>query len=70
MVPPITLSAYDISDALIESVSISGVNVAGWRTNFLGLENAGIAKVRFNSDYLVPGQTHTKVHISTRLDIG
>jgi hypothetical protein len=50
----ITLSAYDIANVLLESVSISSVNATGWKNNFLGLQNsAGIAKITFNSDYLV-----------------
>jgi hypothetical protein len=50
----ITLSAYDIANVLLESISISSVNVSDWKNNFLGLQNsAGIAKITFSSDYLV-----------------
>ena len=71
---PITLSAFDALNNLLETVNISGVNVANWGSNFLGLENSdGIRKITIRGDYTVldkltfeaaatkpvPSQSHT-----------
>ena len=45
----IILSAFDASGHLLETVSVSKVNVSNWRSNFVGLENsAGIRKITFS----------------------
>jgi PEP-CTERM motif len=50
----ITLSAFDALNNLLETVSISGVNVSNWGSNFLGLENSGgIRKITINGDFTV-----------------
>jgi hypothetical protein len=46
---PIYLSGYDAFGTLLETVTISDVNVSDWNSNFLGLENtAGIRRVIFS----------------------
>ncbi|MCP2729435.1 PEP-CTERM sorting domain-containing protein [Limnofasciculus baicalensis] len=50
----ISLSAFDALNNLLETVTISGVNVSNWGSNFLGLENSGgIRKITISGDYTV-----------------
>lgn len=50
----ITLSAFDALNNLLETVSVSGVDVSNWGANFLGLENSGgIRKITINGDFTV-----------------
>jgi hypothetical protein len=50
----ISLSAFDGSGNLLETVTKSGVDVSNWASNFLGLQNTGgIRKITFTGDYTV-----------------
>jgi len=45
---PITLEVYNGSGTLLETRTVSAVNVANWGNNFLGIENqSGIRRARF-----------------------
>jgi hypothetical protein len=49
----ITLSAFDASNNLLESASISSVLVNDWGSNFLGIQNTtGIRKIEFSGNYV------------------
>lgn len=49
----IFMEAYNSSDVLLDSVSISSVDVSLWSTNFIGIAASGISYVTFNSDFIV-----------------
>jgi len=63
---PITLSAFDASGTLLETVSIPNVPVSDWASNFLGIENtAGIRRVTFSS----PPSDFTPLNLTTRFTV-
>jgi len=54
--PPITISAFDASGALLETTSVPRVDVSQWGSNFLGIEDiSGIRRIRFQTEVLTTG---------------
>ena len=54
--PPITISAFDASGALLETTSVPRVDVSQWGSNFLGIEDVpGIRRIRFQTEVLTSG---------------
>lgn len=49
----LNLSAFDGDGNLLETVSLSSVQVGNWSTNFLGVQNSGIRKIQFSGDFFV-----------------
>jgi hypothetical protein len=51
---PITLSVFDTANHILETATISPVNVSLWGNNFLGIENTGgIRKIQFSGRFEV-----------------
>jgi hypothetical protein len=49
----VTIEVLNASDVVLETYSIASVVVGSWGINFLGIETAGIRKVRFSGEGIV-----------------
>jgi hypothetical protein len=49
----VSLSAFDSNGQLLETISLDGVSVSNWGTNFLGMQNSDIRRIQFSGDFFV-----------------
>lgn len=52
----LTIEALSAADVVLDSTSISAVDESLWGSNFLGIETAGIKKVRFSGRFVIMDQ--------------